>query len=110
MRLDLRPVGQGETRILGRFISIDCRDGLFLLQIDANGRTLRLAAKQLSDVDFISYRTETPGSVSCGPLSAAARALATYRFRSETTGAGSIDGDAVAIELIPDDYTPEPVR
>lgn len=77
------------------------------LRIQADGRVLRLAAKQLSDIDFITYRTDTLGSVSCGPLAMPMRALVTYRARSATTEA--IDGDAVAIELLPDDYQPNAV-
>ena len=105
-RLDLRAVQAGETRSLGQFRAIECRPTLVVLQIDSSGRTLRLAAKQLSEVDFITYRSDTTGSVQCGPLPKPVRVLVTYRVRSETTAAGTIDGDAVAIELVPDDYTP----
>jgi hypothetical protein len=35
------------------------------------------------------------------------RAFVTYRARAATTAAGMIDGDAVAIELLPDDYQPD---
>jgi hypothetical protein len=106
VRLDLRAVQAGETRVLGQFRAIECRPTLVVLQIDSSGRTLRLAAKQLSEVDFITYRSDTTGPVQCGPLLTPVRVLVTYRFRSETTAAGAIDGDAVAIELVPDDYTP----
>jgi tetratricopeptide (TPR) repeat protein len=106
-RLDLRAVQSGELRALGQFTGIECSQDLMALRIEADGRVLRLAAKQLSDVDFIAYRTDTAGSVSCGPLAKPVRALITYRARSATTGA--IDGDAVAIELLPDDYQPNAV-
>jgi tetratricopeptide (TPR) repeat protein len=107
VRLDLRAVQSGESRALGQFTGIECSQNLMALRIEAEGRVLRLAAKQLSDVDFITYRTDTPGSVNCGPLAKPVRALITYRARSATTGA--IDGDAVAIELLPDDYQPNAV-
>jgi len=106
-RLDLRAVQSGESRALGQFTGIECNKDLMTLRIQADGRVLRLAAKQLSDIDFITYRTDTPGSVSCGPLAMPMRALVTYRARSATTEA--IDGDAVAIELLPDDYQPNAV-
>jgi tetratricopeptide (TPR) repeat protein len=110
VRLDLRVVQNGETRTLGQFTAIECRPNLIVLQVDASGGTLRLAAKQLSEIDFITYRTDTAGSVQCGALPKPVRVLVTYRVRSETTAAGTIDGDAVAIELVPDDYTPLPSR
>lgn len=108
VRLDLRAVQSGETRTLGQFRAIECTRDLIVLQVDANGRTLRLAAKQMSEVDFITYRADTAGSVSCGPLPAPLRAFVTYRMNATTTASGMIDGDAVAIELLPDDYQPEP--
>jgi tetratricopeptide (TPR) repeat protein len=109
VRLDLRVVQSGETRALGQFRAIECTRDFIVLQVDANGRTLKLAATQLSDVDFITYRSDTPGSVSCGALPAPMRVLITYRVRATTTPAGAIDGDAVAIEVLPDDYTPDAV-
>jgi tetratricopeptide (TPR) repeat protein len=109
VRLDLRVVQSGETRVLGQFRAIECTRDRIVLQVDANGRTLKLAAKQLSDVDFITYRSDTAGSVSCGPLPTPMRVLITYRVSATTTTAGAIDGDAVAIEVVPDDYTPEAV-
>ena len=68
---------------------------------------LRLAAKQLSDVDFITYRSDTPGSVSCGALPMPMRILITYRSRATSTADAMIDGDAVAVEVLPDDYVPD---
>ena len=106
VRLDLRVVQSGEMRALGQFRGIECAPGLVVVQVEANGRVLRFAAKQLSDVDFISYRSDTPTAVNCGPLTAPLRVLVTYRTRPATTAAEKIDGDAVAIELVPDDYTP----
>jgi Flp pilus assembly protein TadD len=108
-RLDLRVVQSGETRALGQFRAIECRPNLVVLQVDVNGRVLRLAAKQLSDVDFITYRSDTPGSVACGALTMPMRVLVTYRSRATSTADGMIDGDAVAIEVLPDDYMPDPL-
>jgi tetratricopeptide (TPR) repeat protein len=109
VRLDLRTVQSGESRALGQFTTIECTAGRIVLHVVDNGRVFRLAAKQMSDIDFITYRTDTTASVSCGPLKPAVRALVTYRPTATTTAAGSIDGDAVAIELVPDDYQPEAV-
>jgi tetratricopeptide (TPR) repeat protein len=109
VRLDLRAVQSGESRALGQFTTIECTAGRIVLHVVDNGRVFRLAAKQMSDIDFITYRTDTTGSVSCGPLKPAVKALVTYRPAAAPTAAGAIDGDAVAIELLPDDYQPEAV-
>jgi hypothetical protein len=106
-RLDLRAVQSGESRALGEFSAIECSRDLIVLRIDGSGRVWRFATKQLGDVDFITYRTDTAGSVNCGPVTPPVRALVTYRPRTATTTApGAIDGDAVAIELVPDDFQP----
>jgi tetratricopeptide (TPR) repeat protein len=106
-RPELRVVRSGETRTLGQFLAIECRSDLIVLRVEVNGRVLRLAAKQMSDVDFITYRSDTTGSVNCGTLPAPVRVLVTYRVRTADTATNMIDGDAVAIELLPDDYRPE---
>jgi tetratricopeptide (TPR) repeat protein len=106
MRLDLRPVKNGELRVLGMFRTIECRPDVVVLHVDADGRLLRIGARQLGDVDFITYRSEPAGSVSCGALPTPVRVLATYRARATPTSSGATDGDVVAIELLPDGYTP----
>jgi len=104
VRLDLRPVKEGETRVLGLFRAIECpRPGGVILNVDADGRLFRLEAKQLSDIEFITYRSAQGGSVTCGALPMPQRVFATYRARS---GAAPGAGDAVAIELLPDEYVP----
>lgn len=102
----LREVGADERRVLGVFRSIECRDGRFTLVVQTDARTMNFVARQMSDIDFISYRTDTPGSVACGPLATLMPVLATYR-PSSGGSVGGIDGDAVAIELIPDGYVPQ---
>ena len=99
----------GETRALGLFRAIECRQNEVVLQIDANRRLLKLGARQMSDIDFTTYRTDTAGSVMCGALPTPVRVLATYRIRLTSTP-GAIDGDAVAIEPLPDGYTPDTSR
>lgn len=104
VRLDLRPLQNGETRVLAFFRSIECLPGGVVLHFDADGKTLRLAAKALSEVDFVTYLSEPPGSVSCGALPKPQRALATYRARPGAATPNAADGDAVAIELVPDEF------
>jgi tetratricopeptide (TPR) repeat protein len=104
MRLDLRPVGAGETRARGQFTAIECGPAGIVLVVQADTGVLRLRAKELREVDFISYRTDTAGSVSCGTLPKPQVVLATYRVGPAGAGPAVTSGDAVAIELLPDDY------
>ena len=105
-RPDLRPVGTGETRAQGQFSAIECGANGAVLVVQTTTGPLRLRAKQLAEVDFISYRTDTPGSVSCGALSTPQPVLVTYRAGVAGAGPTATAGDAVAIELLPDNFTP----
>jgi tetratricopeptide (TPR) repeat protein len=42
--LDLRPVGAGETRVLGRFTAIECPANGVVVLVDVGGQTLRVGA------------------------------------------------------------------
>jgi tetratricopeptide (TPR) repeat protein len=100
--LDLRPVGSGETRVSGVFRGIECESKAVILLVDVNGAVLRIAAERLDRIDFISYRPEQPGAVSCGAVPPV-RVLATYRADTKVTANSA--GVAVALELLPDGYT-----
>jgi len=104
VRLDLRPVANGETRVRGQFVAVECGPAGIVLVVQSDAGALRLRAKQLSEIDFISYRADTPGSVSCGTLPKPQLILATYRAAVEGTGPTATTGAAVAIELVPDDF------
>jgi tetratricopeptide (TPR) repeat protein len=100
----LRAVKAGETRVFGIFASVDCtRDGL-VLKIDADRRVLRLSAGRFEDVAFISYRKDGPRGVLCGDQRPLFPVLATFRAGDQP--GGGIDGTAVAIEVVEDDFLP----
>jgi tetratricopeptide (TPR) repeat protein len=101
----LRPLGAGETRVLGQFRAIECARSSVVLIVDGDSGTLRLRTREMDDVDFISYRADGLSSVNCGVLRTPQRVLATYRPAPEGTGTTATAGDAVAIELLPDGFT-----
>ncbi len=100
--LMLRAVQPGEQRVLGTLDAVDCGNGAVILRVTSNGRSLALRARQFADVDFISYRSNQPGQVNCGPQASRDRAYITYRPEP----ADGSDGVAVAVELLPDDFVP----
>lgn len=102
----LRALGPGEQRVLGVFRSVQCRQGTVILQVQTPTTLMSFAAAQLSDVDFISYRTDAPDGVNCGPVPGTPPVLATYRPSAGGTAPEGIDGAAIAMELIPDGYSP----
>jgi hypothetical protein len=88
----------------GLLRAVDCGRDAVLLQVEANGRTFHLTARRFDDIEIISYVSSAPASLSCGVLSSPARVLATYHPLAAAVG--GIDGQAVAIELIPESYIP----
>jgi hypothetical protein len=105
-KLALRELGTGEQRVLGVFRAIQCRQGTVILEVQTATALMRFAAGQWSEIDFISYRGDTPGSVNCGAVAGTPPVLATYRPSAGGTSADEVAGAAVAIELIPDGYVP----
>jgi hypothetical protein len=100
----LRAVKAGETRVFGIFASVDCgRQGL-VLRIEGDRRVFRLSARSYDDVEFVSYRKVGPRSVSCGDQRPLFPVLATFRAGDQPDS--GIDGQAVAIEVVEDDFLP----
>ena len=102
--LQLRPVAAGEQRVIGTFEAIECVNGTVVLRVVSDGRVLSLRTKQLADVDFISYRSSAARQRVVRPA-----AYELFRLRhlpSAAAGTAGIDGDAVAIEVLPDGFKP----
>jgi predicted Zn-dependent protease len=92
------------AQVCGRLSEIECDAAgvVFNITTDA-GDTLRLRAGDLQAVRFVTYTTAVKtGRIACGPRERAARALVTYRpKRDEHAGT---DGEAVAVEFVPEDW------
>src|SRR5262249_15306018 len=74
-----RKVQDGETRTYGLFTEIECRQQQIVLHVRAPGETLLLRAARFDEVDFISYRSATPGTISCGARRPAEDVYVTFR-------------------------------
>jgi len=75
-----RQVQAGEQRLEGVLERIDCPTGAaarFMVR-DASGLT-PLEVARMADVDFISYRGDLTGGVSCGPLKEPMHVYVTWR-------------------------------
>jgi tetratricopeptide (TPR) repeat protein len=103
----LRPVGVDERRVLAVFTAVECRRNTILFQFIADDRPLHLAASKFDEVEFITYRPEPPGFVKCGAVQPSSRVLATYRPAESPGSPVGIVGLLVAIEILPDGYTPK---
>ncbi len=106
----LRPLQAGESQVLGTFSAVDCRQGAIVLQIDAAAGPMRLAVKTFDEVEFLTYRPDSPTAVPCGPQRPSYRVLATFRVDAAPLPGANTANHAVAIELLPDGYTPGAAR
>ena len=103
----LRRVLAGETRVLGTFSGIECAQGAIVLQVDTSSGAVRIAAARFEDVEFLTYRQDSPGAAPCGPQRPAYRVLATFRTDGTPIAGANTPNRAVAIELLPDGYAPQ---
>jgi len=103
LMLTLRKTESGESQVRGQFQAVECPAGRILLVVSAAGRQMRFSTRGLADIDFISFRDDTPGGINCGGLSRAFPALVTYRTAAAPQGT---DGIVVAVELLPDNLLP----
>ena len=102
-RLGLREVRAGETRVFGVFAAVECAKGGLVLRIESERRVLRLSARSFEEIEFISHRKNGPNGVACGEQRPLFPVLATFRAGDQP----GVDGKAVAIEVVEDDYLPQ---
>lgn len=94
------------SQVCGRLAEIECADaGGVVLRVETSAGTLRLRAEDLRGIRFITYTTAVKtGRLDCGPRERADHVLVTYRLKRDERA--SSDGEAVAVEFIPDDWNP----
>jgi tetratricopeptide (TPR) repeat protein len=105
LRQALRPLEAGEERIQGVFLKMECDNkGVAYFIVQAGDRAYKFRAVSLGQVQLTAY---TPGAtqVSCGPRKTPENVVFTFRPSKDPKDLkGKIDGDAVALELVPKDF------
>ncbi|HSQ25271.1 MAG TPA: tetratricopeptide repeat protein [Pyrinomonadaceae bacterium] len=106
LREALRPLAAGEQRVQGTFLKLDCDNkGVAYFSIQAADRVYRIRSTALQRVQLTAY-TPAPANVSCGPRKTPENVVLTYRPTSDPKDAkAKIEGDAIAVELVPKDFT-----
>jgi tetratricopeptide (TPR) repeat protein len=102
----LRPLEAGEERIQGIFMKLECdnRTGIAYFIIQSGDRIYRIRAVSLAKVQLTAY-TPVSGEVSCGPRKTPENVVFTFRPAKDPKDVkAKIDGDAVAVELVPKDF------
>jgi len=106
LRDALRPLEAGEQHVQGTFLKLDCDNkGVAYFSIQAADRMYRIRSTSLQRVQLTAY-TPAPANISCGPRKAPENVVLTYRPVSDPKDTkAKIDGDAIAVELVPKDFT-----
>lgn len=91
----------GEQRVEGTLERIECSrtEGVTLF-VRVNGDAKRFAARQFGDIEFITYREQQGGSISCGERKPADRVYVTWLPLDTATD--GVTGRPVAVEFLPD--------
>ena len=84
-------------------MTIECAPTAVVLHLDVDGTVVTVRARRFEDIDFISYRDDLRGNLSCGRRAALDAVTAT--FRSDPSVVPHV-GTAVAVEFVPKGYVP----
>jgi tetratricopeptide (TPR) repeat protein len=95
----------GERRSEGTLVSLECpRAGVVIVIRDTAG-SHRFAAPSFDKIQFITYRDDLKGSITCGSQAAGLQVYVTHRqpAAGEAPLAAGVDGVIVAVEFLPKD-------
>jgi tetratricopeptide (TPR) repeat protein len=99
-----KPLRFAGEQVCGRLTEIACDADSVVLRVESGARTLNLRAPDLGDIRFVTYTTAVKtGRLACGVRDPANLVLVT--FRPKRDGAQDSDGEAVAVEFIPEDWS-----
>ena len=109
LRDSLRPVEAGETRIQGLFVKLDCNSsGVAFFMIQSADKLYKIRATSLGRVQLTSY-VQGATEVSCGVRKNQENVVITFRPPNDPKDTKTkIDGDAIALELVPKDFQLKP--
>lgn len=98
----LRVPRDGEQRVQGTLVRIDCdAKGVWFI-VKAGERTLKFHGPDFENIDLTNYTTGGVGDLSCGPRPPDNFVIVS--FRPSTGGRVKADGEVSAIEFVPKDF------
>jgi tetratricopeptide (TPR) repeat protein len=95
IRIDLRPVRDGEERVLGDLVAVDCGVDGVRFSVRVGSHTVSATAERMADVELTTFVANTASTLSCGARTPPDRVYLTSKA-----------GQAVAVEFLPRDYVP----
>lgn len=109
LREVLRPVASGEERIQGLFLKLDCDNrGVAYFIVQAGDRLYKIRATTLGRIEMVSYVQGT-NELTCGSRKNQENVILTFRPATDPKDVrAKINGDAIAMELVPKDFKLNP--
>lgn len=98
----LRKPKDGEVRLRGQLLRIDCGSKGVTFAVQTNGRTLKLSSQDFQDVDFTSYLQASGGQISCTVRNPVDEVVVIYK--PATDPKDKFDGKMVSVEFVPKDF------
>lgn len=101
---NLRPVGEGEQRVIGKITKIECKNGNITYAVKTDTETFNLSSKDFQGLTFTTFVEEAGRDVqvSCTADLSIANAVLTYR--PAATPKPPLRGELIAIEFVPENF------
>ncbi|HKP38468.1 MAG TPA: tetratricopeptide repeat protein, partial [Pyrinomonadaceae bacterium] len=102
----LRKVEEGQERIQGLFLKLECDNkAVAYFIVKAPDRLFKIRALALDKVQLTAYTADAGSEISCGERKTPENVVVTFRpVKDPKDQRAKIDGDAVAVELVPKDF------
>jgi hypothetical protein len=102
LREALRVPKEGETRLQGTLVKIECGAKGIVFVVQSGTRTLRLLTKTFEDVDITTYDPKSGSEITCGPRKVESVVIVCYVPNTDKRlGA---DGILKSVEFVPADF------
>ena len=95
----LRKPLDGETRVQGVLVRLDCDQKGIVFHVRAGARLLKLRSASFEGLHIMAFSQEAGGQITCGPRTPESPIIVTYRAPKDARSKS--DGDAVALEFVP---------
>ena len=95
----LRKPKDGEVRVRGQLLRIDCGSKGVTFAVQADGRSLKLNAPDFQGVDFTTYTQGSDFRISCTPRNPADEVVVIYKPAKDAKS--KFDGEIVSVEFVP---------
>lgn len=105
LREALRPPQEGEKRVQGILVRIDCDAKGIVFTVRLGSGLIKVHTTKFEDMDISTYVPEVSGDITCGARQQENVVVLTYR--PSAAGRSRYDGEGVALEFVPKGFTLE---